>query len=911
MAQPVFDEHPLEEYFRQTGEIAEDMPGTHMDLPAETSQVVEGDTERGLEIIPDFFKSPEFLYRVRQVLNLFLSSSSPDNQFAERFKYDVISSSLLSSNLSGTPRRGTTPSRLPSEPIIPPSQTSLDEEDREGPTQWDSLRIPTAMVSVAIVAVSAEYYFVSLFLLAAALSLYQMAKSRASRAVSVNLTVTALNELISAGNVWDSAVNEAMAIVEKEERRPNSFYGPTSPHSPFSSLRVTLQSSLHTTQNQCDNVRQLLTALTSPAQASQLSEMYAPSSPTAPSFLQLEQLHSRPMSDPVANWRKRTTSLPYEQPYNKRATWNGSYVALAQASNPLLSIKRAEKRRSDLSMLFTSPPAKHPSMSAPSTPHPLGDVQEEDNDDDEDNTPHIPELPGEYFGMAALDLRRKRQSAGLSALKATRPMSYSMKASRSLPGPAPLISSASRFTLPQTSRNPLSLAALRLALRGALSAKRYTSSHLLALRFEDDDDTYWEDVRSIMALLTSTFSDASSRLTEALDENERKRVKEECADLSDIPREVPPTPSKSMQEMVGFAPMPSHMARFAAHVDAISTALDDARTHLEQTVASLRDPLKQTVSSDPFVDSPPAVIPPTESPVLQAYDRLRKEIGFALRECERGREHLLNTIMPPSSNTANLTDGEDEGDAAPSLIPDTATSDGGASASSLPAPATILSVPEPGNGLGLGMNVDDVTEHLLMSASAQHLPPPGVDQVYEAESGTFGVFTRERSKMSREERIRLSKEKRRESGGRGALAFIGENVGEAEGGHVRKWSSGFGPEGEVVQELKDVIWKVSEKKRRMSEQAGASKRAAPVVSRPHSISPLPRGVDAEIVGDVDLAVNIESPTPTKIVNSETFGTSWDVDASQTTKPEPLFSLPSLSIPEPEDAEDSSLLAYLS
>lgn len=29
----------------------------------------------------------------------------------------------------------------------------------------------------------------------------------------------ALNELISAGNVWDSAVNEAMSIVESDESR--------------------------------------------------------------------------------------------------------------------------------------------------------------------------------------------------------------------------------------------------------------------------------------------------------------------------------------------------------------------------------------------------------------------------------------------------------------------------------------------------------------------------------------------------------------------------------------------------------------------------------------------------------------------------------------------------------------------
>ena len=32
-------------------------------------------------------------------------------------------------------------------------------------------------------------------------------------------TLDALNELISSGNVWDSAVNEAMMLIENEERR--------------------------------------------------------------------------------------------------------------------------------------------------------------------------------------------------------------------------------------------------------------------------------------------------------------------------------------------------------------------------------------------------------------------------------------------------------------------------------------------------------------------------------------------------------------------------------------------------------------------------------------------------------------------------------------------------------------------
>ncbi|THH21852.1 hypothetical protein EUX98_g8270 [Antrodiella citrinella] len=490
-------------------------------------------------------------------------------------------------------------------------------------------------------------------------------------------------------------------------------------------------------------------------------------------------------------------------------------------------------------------------MSAPTSPSSLSklvEVQEELGASDDDEYP-IPELSSEYFGMAALDLRRKRQSAGLSALRMSRPPSYTnhaavpMQSTLSLPA-------ASRFTQGQTSRHPLSVSALRLALHGALSAKRYACSHLLALRFEDDDVTYWEDVRSMMALLTTTFSDASARLTEALDESETKRLKDERPSPSDSPSKI--TPSKSMQEMVGFAPMPNHLTRFATHVDAISTALDDARAHLEQCVASLRDPLKRDASADPFLDEDTSPIPPTESPVLQAYDRLRKELGFALRECERGREHLLHTIMPPSSNLAHLTDGEDEGDNVPSLVPDTATSDGGASAASSNQLApTVLSVIEPDNGLGLNVAPDDATEHLLMSTSTQHLPPPGVEQVYEADSGIAGVFTREKSKMSREERIKLAKEKRRESSGTAFPSGQDSFVAPV------RWA----PEGEVVQELKDVIWKVSEKRRRMSEQvkasAGAAVSHATGVADAEGLSapPLTEDVDAE--ADVVFSVTVD------------------------------------------------------
>lgn len=115
-------------------------------------------------------------------MNAFISSSSPDTQFTERFKYDVISSSLLSTALSSTPRSGSVQPHLPVESSTP-ADDSHEIQIRNGlvTSRW-----PPALVSIAIVALSAEYYFVALFLFIAAFTYYQLAKTRASRVSTMN-----------------------------------------------------------------------------------------------------------------------------------------------------------------------------------------------------------------------------------------------------------------------------------------------------------------------------------------------------------------------------------------------------------------------------------------------------------------------------------------------------------------------------------------------------------------------------------------------------------------------------------------------------------------------------------------------------------------------------------------------------
>ncbi|OBZ73867.1 hypothetical protein A0H81_06451 [Grifola frondosa] len=812
MAQPIFDQHPLEEYFQQSGEAIYPMPGDFLTFTAETEESDPQQQEIDLQL-------PPFLLKVLQLVNSLLPPStyqSPGSTFAERFKYDVISSSLLSTSISAAPsvatRRTFTP-ELPGK--LDDSRGSSDgggEDTSDEPchrfpaghndisSSFLGLPWHAIVASVAMIVVSAGYYFLCLLLSGIAIYMYcnsvaESDKADAMDQVSVQgssssnhnyrygwitQTLDAVNELISAGNVWDSTMSEAINIIENEER--SLFYGATSSQSPSSGLRVALQSSLYTTQTQCDNVRQLLSALTSPSQLPQLAEMYAPSSPIKLTFSLND--HPRPSSRPV--------SVPEWRQHNPTALLN----------------KRKQNRLSDMSALFdpTLTPTKLSSVStpvSPQSPSPQHSTTLQDVQEDDLIAPELTER--EYFGAAALDLRRKR----LPHPQLT---------------PSCLTDIRLTFTSHLCAHHPTSPILIRatLALQGALSAKRYACAHLLALRFEEDeDDAYWEDVRSIMSLLTSTFADASTRLVEALDDAEKSRIKDArpspaslAAHSRDSSLSVSPLrlqrASRTMAEMVSFAPMPSHLTRFAAHVDAISCALNDAREQLEQCVVSLRD-----VSSQDSIPNPASV---QEYPAFQAYDRLRKELGLALRECERGRERLLDILAGPQ-RTQPTDDLEHSSPDTPGLGQDSSSDESEKFGPS--SPFIQLGVPgERDDALGLDLSVDrgdrldDATAHLLLTATSQHLPPPGAEQVFEADSGTGTPFTREKSKLSREERIQLAKA-RRESN-----VFGMPSMESSAKPSMERW----GPGGEVVQELKDVIWKVSEKRRKMTEQPAPDAR---------------------------------------------------------------------------------------
>ncbi|KAG6840509.1 hypothetical protein C0991_006306 [Blastosporella zonata] len=543
MAQAVFDEHPLEQYLRNAGEAQDLMPGSTIELESELDPWWATELGAGEEEDEGVEWRPLFMIQAIEVIMAMISElglppPSHSSPFVEHFKYDVISSSLLAVSLPlthpRTPRSPvpTIPGQLNHSRTSSLSNTHTPTSLPAAPTD-SSYLIPSLSLIAFAVFIHAGH--IPLALASFGITVYTF-NAHDTQKHDMSPCLETLDELIASSNEWEAVVQTAISVVDSDEQ---SFsFGPATPQSPSSSLRVALHSSLLTTQTQCDNVRQLFAALTLPSELSQLSEMYAPPSPMASSSFSQDS-HTRPLSLPS---RRRTLSMPSNplmSPESKRQTWTGSYSRLNQLGSPGFKVQR--KRRSDLtSLLQASPSPTFMTASAPVTPatSSLPYVSEESDSEYEDAHEQLPNTAdgSMTFGSAALALHRKRRTVGMEAFRLPPPSYFSPVSSprltpqspRTPPRPSSTYVSGSRLTPVQAGRHPLSLSALHHALQNALASKRFACSHLLALRFADEeDDGYWEDVRSVMGLLTTTLSDASSRLSEAITEVEQQKLRDQ------------------------------------------------------------------------------------------------------------------------------------------------------------------------------------------------------------------------------------------------------------------------------------------------------------------------------------------------------------------------------------------------
>ncbi|KAG2011974.1 hypothetical protein CC2G_012031 [Coprinopsis cinerea AmutBmut pab1-1] len=580
MAQAVFEEGPLEQYLRDAGEVHELlMPGIsqsiiedidiHRHLYAFDSLHETGEGEEEMEW------RPHCLIVGLNLLETFLSSTRPThapNPFVERFKYTIISSSLLSTSLSSSHQPatrssiGSIPGNLKDDSLsIPPSSPSSsttphpNSSNHQPPPHYAYFSL--AALAAALLLSFERRWLATLSLGGLSFLAYNLLATSETPSYDFTPTINALDDLVEANRIWESTVQDSIQTLEKEEA--TLLRSPTSAPSPSSNaLRVAVHSALQTTRTQCDNVRQLFSALTCPSELSQLSEMYAPPSPVkSPLLLPNEGLTpARPYSYPS---RHQFSPPPVaSSPENKRATWSGSssYTGL---TSPVMS-RRREKHRSNLSVLFQgSPTPSSASASTPITPFQTSpgpslaqiaeDLHHQDSEEQNNGGGILlfqDDTESPVFGSAALDLQKQRKAEGYGtfelsppAIPRSPPLSrspnrlgrYSTFTSSSAPTTTFSSSRFTTFSSPAhhpSHRHPLSLYALNQALLSALSSRRYTCSHLLALRFNEEDGSseegreYWENVKSVVELLTTTFADESARLAEALEEVERQHLRD-------------------------------------------------------------------------------------------------------------------------------------------------------------------------------------------------------------------------------------------------------------------------------------------------------------------------------------------------------------------------------------------------
>lgn len=118
--------------------------------------------------------------------------------------------------------------------------------------------------------------------------------------------------------------------------------------------------------------------------------------------------------------------------------------------------------------------------------------------------------------------------------------------------------------------------------------------------------------------------------------------------------------------------------------------------------------------------------------------------------------------------------------------------------------------------------------------------------------------------MTREERIKAVKARREAASSSAGVTMTGSSGdglgifnGGAEGGKMEKW----GPGGEVVQELKDVIWKVGERRRKIQEmhilQQQKEAAAAELLRTSVTTAERPEGGQEEKVYDLKFPESVE------------------------------------------------------
>lgn len=287
--------------------------------------------------------------------------------------------------------------------------------------------------------------------------------------------------------------------------------------------------------------------------------------------------------------------------------------------------------------------------------------------------------------------------------------------------------------------SPLTLGGLKASSHGVHLKRRRVACCLLGLRFSEPrtpSSSYWDAVCSEMEKLAAAMALGRESLDTAREEVEREvaatRALAESARRYSMPassvhsvspeRAGPRSERTSLDGPVDFAP----------RSDPMLSSVDELQRTLARVWAKCDELRSRGVALEPEV-------------VAQIWADVRADVGGMLRSVERGRE----AVRPPSE--AGGTDPTDS-----EIMPISASSD--------MEPGFLRAWADADAEESAQREAEEIErlvageDHDQHEAHDEFLPPPGIDEVFEAAIPP--APPRARSGLSREERIKAAKEAR-------------------------------------------------------------------------------------------------------------------------------------------------------
>lgn len=374
------------------------------------------------------------------------------------------------------------------------------------------------------------------------------------------------------------------------------------------------------------------------------------------------------------------------------------------------------------------------------------------------------------------------------------------------PSAIPLIAAVSQpIERPRPQRiqslSPLSTSALKAACLGLHMKRRRMACCLLGLKFHDQDEEYWSTVRNALRDLSTVITREVGHLELALEEAKANPVTQ----LADRVMPIPPpwTINTTSTGMPDFAPRTSDHAALLQHVENMEQSLTAAWTELQA--------VKQSANRS--------------EGVTEEWAKVRASLGQLVREWERGKE-VVSKIDPVRQTPSEGADSEN-GDTHLAPLPPFMKAWNDEEEKDKTTPDTSFTSVEGTDTSSEFPNERDLDTYLR----AETLPPPGQDLIFESLPASFPDTQIERSKLSREDRIKLMKEARDKGMTLGEMLQRRENGDNGKENERQMMQMG----GEVVGELKGMIGLIRRRKG-LDDPADESTLPVPISKSP-SLSP--------------------------------------------------------------------------